>query len=101
MIQFIDQWGLRHHIISCTLTKMYSIYDVNKLAGYQFNYVEEGRAIGHECFFETGTWSNRYQIAIVINDKIFHYDEIDKDFGNIKVMLEQDLLASMIDKNLP
>lgn len=101
MIKVIDGFGLKHQVASGSLYKMYSTYNTNEVVGYKFVYVVEGRAIRQECLFNTKTWAHEFQNAIDINGKVFHYEDIDKNYGSIKVMIEQDFMASMIDRNLP
>ena len=79
MIKVIDGFGLKHQVASGSLHKMYSTYNTNEVVGYKFE----------------------FQNAIDINGKVFHYEDIDKNYGSIKVMIEQDFMASMIDRNLP
>ena len=101
MIKVIDGFGLKNRAVSGSLHKVYSTYNTNEVVGYRFIYVVEGRAIRQECLFDTKTWTHMFQNAIDINGKVFHYEDIDKNYGSIKVMIEQDFIADMIDRNLP
>lgn len=101
MIKVIDEFGLKNKVVSGSLHKVYSTYNTNEVVGYRFVYVMEGRAIRQECLFNTKTWTHEFQNAIDINGKVFHYKDIDKNYGSIKVMIEQDFIADMIDRNLP